>query len=238
MNSSKPYERLDRLLAHATGLSRKQAGIEIRKRRVRVGDELIRDPGQRVGVGSDVYWREQLLEKPGKVYLMLNKPAGLICARRDDRHATVLDILPESLARRVHIVGRLDKDTTGLLLLSDDGAWSHRITSPRHACRKRYLATLAEPLIEVAEERFAEGMALRNEDKPTLPAALERVGERAARVTLQEGRYHQVRRMFAALGNHVEALHREAVGGVILDPGLAPGEWRELTQSERLALTT
>lgn len=236
MNKGKSIERLDRLLAHATDLSRKQAGIEIRKQRVRVGEEIVRDPGQRVAADADVYWRDQLLEKPGKVYLMLNKPAGLICARRDDRHATVLDILPNSLARRVHIVGRLDKDTTGLLLLSDDGAWSHRISSPRHACSKRYLATLAEPLTAAAEERFAEGISLRNDDKPTRPAGLERVGEREARVTLQEGRYHQVRRMFAALGNHVETLHREAVGGLALDPGLAPGEWRELTEAERSGL--
>ncbi len=236
MNKSKSIERLDRLLAHATGLSRKQAGIEIRKQRVRVGEEIVRDPGRRVAAGADIYWREQLLEKPGKVYLMLHKPAGLVCARRDDRYATVLELLPDRLARRVHIVGRLDKETTGLLLLSDDGAWSHRITSPRHACPKRYLATLAEPLSEAAEERFAGGMSLRNEERPTRPAGLERVGERQARVTLQEGRYHQVRRMFAALGNHVEALHREAVGGLFLDPGLAPGEWRELTESERSGL--
>lgn len=236
MNKDNSIERLDRLLAHATGLSRKQAGIEIRKQRVRVGEEIVRDPGQRVAAGADIYWREQLLEKPGKVYLMLHKPAGLVCARRDDRHATVLELLPESLARRVHIVGRLDKDTTGLLLLSDDGAWSHRISSPRHGCSKRYLAMLAEPLTEAAEERFAAGISLRNDDKPTRPAGLVRVGEREARVTLQEGRYHQVRRMFAALGNHVEALHREAVGGLSLDPGLAPGEWRELTESERSGL--
>lgn len=235
MKTSEKSMRLDRLLSQSTELSRKQAGIEIRKKRVRVDGELVRDPAARVAPGADVTWQEQAISLPQKRYCMIHKPAGLVCARRDGLHATVLDLLPPDLAQRVHIVGRLDKDTTGLLLLTDDGDWSHRVTSPRHACGKRYLAELADPLPADAEERFAQGILLRNEKSPTRPALLERVDERHARVTLQEGRYHQVRRMFAALGNRVQRLHREAVGGLELDAGLAPGEWRELSREERRA---
>jgi len=233
MKNEKQSLRLDRLLSQATGLSRKQAGIEIRKQRVRVGQEVVRDSGLRVAPDADVFWRDEPVALPGNAYLMMHKPAGLVCARRDEQHATVLELLPPELAQRVHIVGRLDKETTGLLLLTDDGAWSHRITSPRHGCAKRYLAELADPLVADAEEQFGQGILLRNEKSPTLPAQLERLDERCVRVTLHEGRYHQVRRMFAALGNRVERLHREAVGGLVLDSALAPGEWRELSAPER-----
>lgn len=230
--------RLDRLLGQATGLSRKQAGIEIRKQRVRVEGELVRDPARQVDAGAGVSWCDQPVSVPGGLYLMLYKPAGLVCARRDALHATVLDLLPPELAQRVHIVGRLDKDSTGLLLLTDDGDWSHRITSPRRGCPKSYRAELAEPLAPDAAQRFARGILLRNEKRPTKPARLDPIGERIARVTLHEGRYHQVRRMFAALGNHVIGLHREAVGGLQLDTGMQPGQWRELSESEREGLFT
>jgi 16S rRNA pseudouridine516 synthase len=236
MKDTKQRIRLDRLLSQATGLSRKQAGIEVRKKRVKVEGEVVRDPACLIDVGAGVAWRDEPVALPGAVYLMLYKPAGLVCARRDAVHTTVLDLLPPELAQRVHIVGRLDKDTTGLLLLTDDGDWSHRITSPRHGCPKTYRAELAEPLSADARGRFAEGLSLRNEKHPTKPAILEPVGERCARVTLNEGRYHQVRRMFAALGNRVTALHREAVGGLRLDPGMKPGQWRELSEAEREGL--
>jgi 16S rRNA pseudouridine516 synthase len=228
--------RLDRLLSQATELSRKQAGMEIRKKRVTLGGEVVRDPALRVAVDADVRWRDQPVVLPGRLYLVMNKPAGLVCARRDAVHSTVLDLLPPELARRVHIVGRLDRETTGLLLLTDDGEWSHRITSPRQGCAKQYLANLAEPLAADAEQRFAEGLRLRNEDRPTRPAQLQRLDEQTVRVILHEGRYHQVRRMFAALGNRVVRLHREAVGGLRLDPCLAPGQWRELSAGEKTML--
>lgn len=232
MNKPTKTVRLDRLLSQATGLSRKQAGIEIRKKRVLVEGETIRNPAARVAVETGVSWDGQPVRLPGNIYLMMNKPAGLVCARRDAVHATVLDLLPGELAQRVHIVGRLDRDTTGLLLLTDDGDWSHRISSPRRGCAKTYIATLAEPLQHDAEARFSEGLLLRNEKAPTLPAGLQRLDGQRARVTLREGRYHQVRRMFAALGNKVNQLHREAVGGLLLDPQLGPGQWRELHAQE------
>ncbi len=233
--SKRPLEgpiRLDRLLSQATGLSRKQAGIEIRKRRVTLDGEVVREPARHVPPDAEVCWNGEPVTLAGAVYLMLHKPAGLVCARRDPVHATVLDLLPPELAARLHIVGRLDRDTTGLLLLTDDGDWSHAVTSPRRGCTKVYVAELADPLADETEARFAEGLVLRGESRPTRPARIERLDERRVRVWLHEGRYHQVRRMFAALGNRVVRLHREAVGGVVLDPALAPGRWRELEPAE------
>ena len=237
MKKTKQRIRLDRLLSQATDLSRKQAGIEIRKQRVQVGGEVVRDPAMQVAVNAEVRWCDQSVTLPGRVYIMMNKPAGLVCARSDDVHATVLDLLPPQLAQRLHIVGRLDRETTGLLLLTDDGDWSHRITSPRHGCSKTYLAELADPLSEDAEQRFAEGIQLRNEKLPTRPAELQRVDAQHARVVVHEGRYHQVRRMFAALGNRVVRLHREAIGQLSLAPELAPGQWRDLSDNERRDLS-
>ncbi len=227
-----PQVRLDRLLSQATDLSRKQAKIEIRKKRVSIDGRVVRDPALLVDSATLLEWNDELLGLPGPLYLMMNKPAGLVCAKQDDTQATVTQLLPPDVAERVHIVGRLDKDTTGLLLLTDDGDWSHRITSPRHACAKVYEAQLADELPEDAEQRFAGGLVLRSEDRPTLPAELTRLGPRRARVVLHEGRYHQVRRMFAALGNRVTALHRHSIGGLVLDQTLKPGAWRELSSGE------
>lgn len=225
--------RLDRLLSQATDLSRKQAKQVIRKGEVSLDESVVKDPGLLVPQAAVLVWRGEYLGLPGPVYLMMHKPLGVVCARSDPDHTTVLDLLPEGLAERVHIVGRLDKDTTGLLLLTDDGDWSHRISSPRHACAKHYRAQLADPLPEHALARFAEGLLLRGDAKPTKPARIEQIDTKEALVVISEGRYHQVRRMFAAVGNRVERLHREQIGNLCLDPALAPGRWRELTERER-----
>jgi 16S rRNA pseudouridine516 synthase len=170
------------------------------------------------------------------VYLMMNKPCGLLSATSDGEQDTVLSLLPPALAARVHLAGRLDKDTSGLLLLTDDGGWSHRVTSPNHSCAKTYLAKLAEPLVADAESRLRQGLVLRSEKLPTRPAALQRLDATHARITVTEGRYHQVRRMFAALGNRVLALHRERIGGLFLDEALYAGQWRVLSPAERAAV--
>lgn len=228
--------RLDRFVSRATGCSRRKARERIRAGRVDVDGAAVRDAGLAVGVDARVTCDDEALSLPGPVYLMLHKPCGLLSATRDAHQATVLSLLPDALAVRVHLVGRLDKETSGLLLLTDDGAWSHRITAPRQHCAKVYVAELAEPLIDAAERRLADGLVLRNDATPTLPARLQRLDDRRVRLSIDEGRYHQVRRMFAALGNHVVALHRERIGGLALDDRLAPGEWRALSQDERLAV--
>jgi 16S rRNA pseudouridine516 synthase len=164
---------------------------------------------------------------------MLNKPQGVICATTDPGHRTVLDLLDVENKKGLHPAGRLDIDTTGLVLISDDGDWSHRITAPRHKCPKTYRVTLAEPLEEQVAAQFAEGIALHNEEKKTQPATLEILSPTEVRLTIGEGKYHQIKRMFAAVGNHVVALHREAIGALQLDEALAPGEYRQLSEEER-----
>jgi 16S rRNA pseudouridine516 synthase len=134
-------------------------------------------------------------------------------------------------------VGRLDKATTGLLLLTDDGDLLHRVISPKRHVAKVYRATLARPLVGTEEMLFASGtLVLEGDDKPLAPAVLEPLGPSEARLTVTEGRYHQVRRMFAAVGNHVEALHRERLGALALPEDLAPGQWRRATEAEVTAI--
>lgn len=224
--------RLDRFVSHATGRSRSEARALIRRGRVSVSGAAVRDVARSIDEHAVVWVEGSPLAQPRPLYLMLHKPTGLLSATRDDRQATVLSLLPGGLAARVHLVGRLDKETSGLLLLTDDGDWSHRIASPRHACTKVYLAELSDPLVADAEARLAGGLMLRGESRPTLPATLERIDQRRVRISVAEGRYHLVRRLFAALGNRVTALHRERVGSLSLDERLAPGEWRELTAEE------
>jgi len=228
--------RLDRFVSRAAGVSRSQARAMIRCGRVGVAGSTIADVGHALAAAEAVELDGRPIMLPEAAYLMMNKPVGLLSARRDDHQATVLTLLPASLAGRVHIVGRLDKQTSGLLLLSDDGGWSHRISSPRHACPKDYLVELAEPLAADAEDRLAEGILLRGEPAISRPAELQRLAPKRVRITVTEGRYHLVRRLFAALGNRVTRLHREAVGGLALDPGLASGQWRVLSDHERLVV--
>ena len=174
---------------------------------------------------------------PG-LLLMLNKPAGHTCSMKDPGRI-VFDLLPPRFRLRnppLSTVGRLDRDTSGLLLFTDDGQLLHRIISPKSKLPKVYLADLANDLRGDEGARFASGtLMLESEQTPLLPAEFEVLGPRRARLTLHEGRYHQVRRMFAAVGNHVEALHRERVGGLELD-GLPEGEWRLLDEADRARL--
>jgi 16S rRNA pseudouridine516 synthase len=224
--------RLDKFLHDSAGLSRKLAKKAVRDGRVRVGAREASDPAHHVAPSNIITLDGAVLPWPSARYLMLHKPPDCICATRDPHQRTVIDLLPPDVGEHLLIAGRLDIDATGLLLLSDDGQWIHRVTSPRHAHEKVYLATLAEPLIDAAERRFARGILLEGENARTLPALLERLSDKRVRVTLTEGRYHQVKRMFGALGNRVTALHREKIGGIRLDPELEPGNYRELTTEE------
>lgn len=174
------------------------------------------------------------LDPPQGLVLMLHKPAGYTCSTKD-KGRIVYDLLPERFRLRdpvLSTVGRLDRETTGLLLMADDGGLLHRIVSPKSKLAKIYEATLAQDLRGDEAALFASGtLVLESETTPLLPARLEVLGPRHARLTLHEGRYHQVRRMFAATGNHVEALHRPQVGGLALD-GLPEGQWRALDAAD------
>jgi 16S rRNA pseudouridine516 synthase len=225
--------RLDKYLCHATGLTRSRAQITIRLGQVTVDGTVVRDPACKIGPQAQVAWRECEVAPQGHRYYMLNKPQGVICATSDPSHRTVLDLLDMENKKGLHAAGRLDIDTTGLVLISDDGDWTHRITAPRHKCPKRYRVTLAEPLEASAVTQFVSGIELKGEQEKTKPAQLEILAPTEVLLTISEGKYHQVKRMFAAVGNHVLALHREAIGGLQLDEALAPGEYRPLSEAER-----
>ncbi|MFU8837197.1 MAG: 16S rRNA pseudouridine(516) synthase RsuA [Thiohalomonadaceae bacterium] len=224
--------RLDKFLCHATGLSRSRAQGVIRGGQVQVDGEPVRNPATAIAADAQVVFRDTPVGLTGKRYFMLHKPQGVVCATEDAQHRTVLDLMPDELPRGLHVAGRLDADTTGLVLISDDGDWTHRISSPKRDCAKVYRVSLAEPLDEDVATRFAEGIPLRNEDKPTRPAQLQVLSPTDVLLSLHEGRYHQVKRMFAAVGNRVIALHRQQIGALQLDPALAAGEYRALSDDE------
>ena len=199
------------------------------------GDVLYADD---VAGHADVRVDGEPLDPPHGLLLMLHKPVGITCSTKD-RGRVVYDLLPPRFRARdpqLSPVGRLDRDTSGLLLMTDDGQLLHRITSPKSGLDKAYLVTLADDLRGDEGATFASGtLLLESEKTPLLPADLQPLGPRTARLVLHEGRYHQVRRMFAAVGNHVVALHRERVGGLTLGD-LAPGHWRPLGDADREAL--
>ncbi len=226
--------RLDKQLAKLSGLSRSEAGRAIRRGRVCVGEATVCDPAQRVDAAAALFLDGQPLKGvSGFRYLMLHKPSGYLCAHTGDtHHCTALDLIDLPHADRLSFAGRLDADTTGLVLLSDDGQWIHRIISPRSACAKTYFVELADPIAQEAIDRLETGVMLRSEKKPTLPAHIEPLGPKSCRITLTEGRYHQIKRMFAAVGNRVVCLHREAIGPLRLEGELEEGAWRFLTPEE------
>jgi 16S rRNA pseudouridine516 synthase len=231
--------RLDRLLANLGYGARREVQQLIFAGRVKLDGEIVAHEDQRIALTPDLPQRltvgGQPLDPPAGMVVMLNKPVGVTCSHKEAGRL-VYDLLPDRWLRRnpaLSSVGRLDKDTSGLLLFTDDGALLHRIISPKRHVAKRYEATLARPLEGGEAAVFASGeLKLEGEDKPLLPATLEDLGPNRARLTIGEGRYHQVRRMFAAVGNHVEGLHRDRVGGLALPSDLAPGDHRVLTPAE------
>ena len=163
---------------------------------------------------------------------MLNKPAGWISATKDEQHHTVIDIIHERFAPELHIAGRLDKESTGLLILTNDGIWSRLLTEPVMAIPKRYLITTESHIPANTAEIFHAGIYFAYEDITTHPAELDILSPKRAIITIYEGKYHQIKRMFHAIGNRVTSLHRLSIGSITLDPTLAPGEYRALTEQE------
>ncbi len=229
--------RLDRLLANAGAGSRSQVKKLIRSGAVTVNGSAA-DPERRVDPFVDVIiLNGHRIGAPAMTYVMLNKPCGVICATRDDRNRTVIDLVEEiPEAGKLFPAGRLDIDTVGLVLLTDDGALSHQLLSPRSHVEKEYEAELTRPVNGEDVQMFASGMDI-GDKKPCLPAVLypclKNEGERAsARVVIREGRFHQIKRMFEKTGNTVVRLKRLRIGPLVLDEDLAEGSFRYLTAEE------
>jgi 16S rRNA pseudouridine516 synthase len=232
--------RLDRLLANLGYGSRREVADLVRHKQVELDGVVLRDAGARVPVTADLPTRMMVVgrpvDPPAPLILLMHKPLDVVCSHKEPGRS-VYDLLPARWRARMpalSTVGRLDKDTTGLLLITDDGDFLHRVISPRRHVAKRYLATLDRALQGHEAEAFADGtLVLEGEAAPLASARLEPLDSHRAYLTITEGRYHQVRRMFAAVGNHVLALHRDRVGGLDLPGDLEPGAWRVATLEEQ-----
>ncbi|MBO1532032.1 pseudouridine synthase [Psychrobacter sp. F1192] len=229
--------RLDKFISKATELSRKESKKILHASEVTVNDEVVKDPGLHVDIINDeVMWAgEPLSVATGNRYILLHKPEGFECTLKAKEHPIVTELIAVPELESLRIAGRLDVDTTGALLLSDDGKWLHRVTSPRHAHAKVYELTLADPMDESAQahaiKKVSEGILLDGDYEPTKPATLEFIDDTHARLTLVQGKYHQVKRMMGYFGNKVVELHRASIGHITLG-GLDKGDSRFLTEEE------
>ena len=220
--------QLERILQSQGFGTRRECRALVRLERVTVRGEMVDDPFVDVDTTDlDFTVDGETWRYHEKSYVMLHKPPGYECSQKPKHHPSVLSLLPAPLrVRGVQPVGRLDEDTTGLLLLTDDGALIHRLTSPRHHVPKVYEVRCKHPVDEAQLAALRAGVVLDDDPAPVRAAACEADGTHGLRLTLTEGKYHQVKRMVAAAGNRVEALHRSAFGALVLPADLAPGQWR------------
>ena len=228
-----PAMELERLL-HSQGFgSRKACRALIEAGRVALAAGPCLNPKTPVSADLAFWVDEQPWQAASKVYLLLNKPTGYECSRAPQHHLPVLRLLPAPYVERgVQPVGRLDADTTGLLLLSDDGQFIHHFTSPRRHVPKTYAVSVRHPLDDTQLTALRQGVQLHDEPAPLAALACAARDSHTLLMTIGEGKYHQVKRMVAAAGNRVDALHREAMGELVLPADLAPGQWRELTAED------
>ncbi|QYJ74554.1 pseudouridine synthase [Shewanella sp. FJAT-52076] len=230
-----PRGRLDSFLAKTLNIPKKAVRELLKAERVTVDGKAALEMALQIGPFSQIYLDDTALRAETPRYLMLHKPVGVVSATKDKEHKTVLDLIPEALRTGLHIVGRLDLNTSGLVLLSNDSRWSESMMQPGAHVPKEYRVTLANELTEDYVAAFERGFYFETENITTLPARLVILGEREARVELCEGKYHQIKRMFGRFQNPVVGLHRNRIGALMLDPELAPGQWRPLTEDEKLA---
>ena len=226
--------RLDQFVSQAANLPRSLTQIAIRQGRVQVEGQRVTKPQLHIAEDAIVQLDGVPIRLAGLLYIMLHKPMDVVSATEDPMHRTVLSLVNHPHQHTLHLVGRLDKDTTGLILLTNDGNWSHKITAPKSHVAKTYLATLAEPLNEEAANLLVPGVQLHGEKGLSAASKVEILANEQVRLTIHEGKYHQVKRMFAAVNNRVTALHREQIGSLRLDAQLPLGAWRELTADEVL----
>jgi 16S rRNA pseudouridine516 synthase len=229
--------RLDRFLSNLPRFNRQQVRLAIASGRVQVDGRPTTNPRHEVREFSRVEWEDLLLQagKPAR-YFLLHKPKGCVSATCDPTHPTVLDLLDEPDRHELHIAGRLDFNTTGLMLITNDGQWSRRLTQPQTRLPKVYHVETEQRIDDRYVKRFAEGFYFAFEDITTQPAELVLLGPRCARLTIYEGRYHQVKRMFGHFDNKVLELHRESMGPLVLPHGLEPGHYLPLDAAQIAAI--
>lgn len=225
--------RVDRFLSNLPRFNRQQVRLLLVERRVRIDGQTVSDPHAQVREFSRVEVDDEVLQagRPAR-YFMLHKPPGCVSATRDPQHPTVLDWLDEPDKDDLHIAGRLDFNTTGLMLITNDGAWSRRLTQPQTKLPKVYYVETEQIITAEYADTFARGLYFAFEDLTTQPAELTLLGPRSARLSIVEGRYHQVKRMFGHFNNKVLHLHRERMGPLTLDTHLEPGRYRALSLEE------
>ncbi len=224
--------RLDRFLTRRGTHPCKEVSRLLQDGRVRVDGAVETDGRRRISRFSRIELEGEILQAQEAVYLMLYKPAGYLSATTDPLHPTVMELIDHPLRDDLHLAGRLDRASTGLLLLTNDGRWSKQVTEPLEEISKVYRVTTRDEISPETAAVFAAGIYFAYEDLTTRPAVLEILGEREALLTIHEGRYHQVKRMFHAVGNQVLGLHRESIGPLVLDDSLPPGRFRPLGAAE------
>lgn len=229
--------RLDRFLSNLPRFSRKDVRFALVGKRIKVDGQTVSNPLHEVREFSRVECDDEVLQvgKPAR-YFMLHKPPGCVSATTDPQHSTVLDLLNESDKHDLHIAGRLDFNTTGLMVITNDGVWSRRLTQPQTKIAKIYYVETEHLISPDYVQKFAEGFYFAFENLTTQPAELTLISPCSARLSIVEGRYHQVKRMFGHFDNKVVRLHRESMGPLRLDPELAPGEYRPLSIAEIQAI--
>lgn len=227
--------RLDKFICKSTGYALIEALALIENRRLVVNGSVVLEASHQVHKNSVVALDGKILTPRPSRYFMLNKPVDTICSNVDEKYPSVLNLLDVGRVSELHIAGRLDADTTGLVLVTDDGHWSFNLTSPGNRCEKVYRVLLSRPIASDAAQRFAEGLLLQGESDLTHPARLQIIDPYTVLLTLTEGRFHQVKRMFSGIGNRVTSLHRQQIGSLNLD--VDEGHWRSLTPAEVDALS-
>lgn len=224
--------RLDKYVAKAADLTRSQAKKLISAGQVTIDTVVEKSSGLVVSGSESISLSGNVLTLIAQRYILLNKPKGYLCSSKDEQYPSALNLLQVPNKSKLHFAGRLDVDTTGLVLISDDGQWTHRITSPKYRHNKTYAVDLTEKLSDTNIETLSSGVLLKDSDKLTATAQVDVVKDAKIRLTITEGRYHQVKRMIAAVGSHVTNLHRESIGSVTLGDQLKLGGWRYLTSEE------
>ncbi len=224
--------RLDRFMGTQAGINARDVKLMLARKRIVVDGTAATDTRQIIDEFSHVLLDDRILQSNTPHYVMMHKPIGVVSATKDEQHKTVIDLLDYSYCTSLHIVGRLDLNSSGLLLLTNDGRWSRHLTAPEKKIEKVYRVTVKNPITEDYIEAFAEGMYFAYEDITTRPVKLNIISDTVAELILVEGRYHQIKRMFGRFRNPVLQLHRIAIGNLSLGSTLSPGQSRELNDEE------